>query len=58
MTVVFPTSDCESYVVGSGIDLFARFAPLAQAIRHDRTEEIPDDLALQLRRIDHLAEKV
>ena len=58
MTVVFPTNDCKSYVIGARIDLFARFAPLAQAIRHDRTEEIPDDLALQLRRIDHLAEEV
>jgi hypothetical protein len=57
MTVVFPTHQCKAYVPGARIDLFVRFAALAQAIRNDRTEEIADDLAIQLRRVDRAEEQ-
>jgi hypothetical protein len=56
MTVVFPTRECKAYVPGARIDLFVRFAALASAIRNDRTEEITDDLMVQLRRIDRAEE--
>lgn len=52
MAIVFPTRDCKSYVYDATINVFSEFADLAQAIRTDRTEDIGDDLMLELRRVD------
>ena len=52
MSIVFPTNDCESYVFDATIDVLAEFGALAQSIRDERTEDIGDELMLELRRVD------
>jgi hypothetical protein len=52
MSVVFPTRDCQSYVFDATISMYERFSDLAAAARNDRVEEIPDDLKMDLRRLD------
>ena len=52
MSIVFPTRDCQSYVFDATISIYERFSDLATAARNDRVEEIPDDLKMDLRRLD------
>jgi hypothetical protein len=52
MAIVFPTKHCEAYVSEATIDVLSEFGDLAHSIRSERTEDIGDDLMLELRRID------
>jgi len=52
MAIVFPTKECTDYVYDATINVLNEFEELAQSIRSDRTEDIGDDLMLELRRID------
>lgn len=52
MSIVFPTRDCAAYVYDATIDVFGEFQDLASSIRNDRTEDIGDELMLEIRRLD------
>lgn len=52
MAIVFPTKDCTAYVFEATINVFTEFEDLAHSIRNERTEDIGDDLMLELRRTD------
>lgn len=57
MAVVFPTNDGTEYLFDATINILAMFDDLATAIRSHKSEVIPDDLMLDIRRRDEADEE-